>query len=530
MIVPLSSFIRLVLPRAASILLVGALVASCATSTDTPQAQGGGAATAADVNIERVVLQAYRAIGDRHLYEPNFRAISAETYRGFASTDPALALDTSDTAFTVKRDGREILTRPTPADASDGRAWGGMLAELLAGSIDASPALKESDRQALIRQAMAATTKQLDRNSRYADPEEARDNRFQRDGGGGIGITVERTDDKKILLRAIQDGSPSAKAGLQIGDQIMAIDGESMMDRPLSDVVRYLRGTVGTPVALTVLRPSQGRELVVSMKRSRIIPTTVVYERRDDVALIVLSGFNTATTDNLRTAIDRARSEIGSSLAGLIIDMRGNRGGLLDQAQAVAEVFIGDGTIFSTQGRHPDSRRTYKSSTSRKIAEMPVVVLMNGGSASAAEIVAAALQDRGRAVVVGTTSYGKGTVQTVVRLANEGELILTWSRLQAPSGYTWNELGVLPSICSAKVGNGNGGQLAATSVDSNQGSLMRWHALRNPTSQEVTDLRKICPPGDNSPERDIEIANQLLHDRTLYAHAVQAGVYQAARQ
>jgi carboxyl-terminal processing protease len=521
MIVPLSSFLRSMLPHAAAILLVGALVASCATSTDSPQGgQGRGAATAADVNIERVVLQAYRAIGDRHLYEPNFRAISAETYRGFASTDPALALDTSDTAFTVKRDGREVMTRPTPSDASDGRAWGG--------SIDASPALQESDRQALIRQAMAATTKQLDRNSRYADPEEARDNRFQRDGGGGIGITVERTDDKKILLRAIQEGSPSAKAGLQIGDQIMAIDGESMMDRPLSDVVRYLRGTVGTPVALTVLRPSQGRELTVSMKRSRIVPTTVVYERRDDVALIILSGFNTATTDNLRTAIDRARTEIGPSLAGLIIDMRGNRGGLLDQAQAVAEVFIGDGTIFSTQGRHPDSRRTYKSSTSRKIAELPVVVLMNGGSASAAEIVAAALQDRGRAVVVGTTSYGKGTVQTVVRLANEGELILTWSRLQAPSGYTWNELGVLPSICTTKVGNGS--QVAANSVDSNQSSLMRWHALRNPTPQEVIDLRKICPPGDNSPERDIEIASQLLHDRTLYAHAVQAGVYQAARQ
>lgn len=526
MIVPLSSPFRLVLPRAAAILLVGALVVSCATSTETPQAQGR-AAVAADVNIERVVLQAYRAIGDRHLYEPDFRSLSAETYRGFASADPAMALETSDTSFTVKRDGREVMSRSTPRDTSDGRAWGGMLAELMAGSIDASPALHDSDRQTLIRQAMAATTKQLDRNSRYADPEEARDNRFQRDGGGGIGITVERTEDKRILLRAVQDGSPAGKAGLQAGDQILAIDGESMVDRPLTDIVRHLRGTIGTPVVLTVLRPAQGRELTIGMKRGRIIPTTVVYERRGDVALIVLSGFNTATTDNLRAAIDRARAEIGPGLAGLIIDMRGNRGGLLDQAQTVAEQFVGDGTIFSTQGRHPDSRRTYKSSASRKVADLPVVVLINGGSASAAEIVAAALQDRGRAVVVGTTSYGKGTVQTVVRLANEGELILTWSRLQAPSGYTWNELGVLPSICTAKVGNGD--QLATTSVDSNQGSLMRWHALRNPTSQEVADLRKICPPGENSPERDIELASQLLHNRALYAHAVQAGIYQAAR-
>lgn len=521
----LTSFSRSALARVAASLLVGALVASCATSTDAPSTQARSASVTTDANIERVVLQAYRAISDRHLYEPNFRTLSAETYRGFASTDPALSLETSDSSFTVRRDGREVISRPTPADTSDGRAWGGMLAELLAGSIDSSPSLQESDRQALIRKAMAATTKQLDRNSRYADPEEARDNRFQRDGGGGIGITIERTDDKRIMIRALQEGSPAAKAGLLVGDQLLAVDGKPMVDSALADVVQNLRGTIGTPVALTILRPSEGRELTIGMKRGRIVPTTVVYERRGDIALIVLSGFNTATTDNLRTAIEKARADIGPGLAGLILDMRGNRGGLLDQAQAVAELFIGDGTIFSTQGRHPDSRRTYRSATARKVADLPVVVLMNGGSASAAEIVAAALQDRGRAVVVGTTSYGKGTVQTVVRLANEGELILTWSRLQAPSGYTWNELGVLPSVCTAKAGDPN---QIGTSVDANQSSLMRWHAMRNPTQQEVTDLRKICPPGETSPERDIEIASQILHDRALYAHAVQLGNYQAA--
>jgi carboxyl-terminal processing protease len=375
---------------------------------------------------------------------------------------------------------------------------------------------------------MVATTKQLDRNSRYADPDEAKDNRFQRDGGGGVGITVERTDDKKVLIRAVQEGSPSAKAGVQVGDQILAIDGEMMVEAPLADIVHKLRGSVGAPVTLTVLRPTTGGELVIAMKRGRIIPTTVVYERRDTVAMVKLSGFNSATTDSLHKAIDRARAEIGRDLQGIILDMRSNRGGLLDQAQSVAEEFIGDGVIFSTQGRHPDSRRIYKSSTGHKAADnMPIVVLMNGGSASAAEIVAAALQDRGRAVVVGTTSYGKGTVQTVVRLSNEGELILTWSRLQAPSGYTWNELGVLPNICTSKVADV--AQLGPTSVDSGQGTLMRWHALRNPTKDEVTDLRKICPPGENSPERDVEVATRLLRDRGLYAHAVQAATQQAAR-
>jgi carboxyl-terminal processing protease len=525
--VPLNPFYRLALPRAVSALFAACLVVSCATSTEPSQStQGRSPATAADVSIERVVLQAYRAIGERHLFEPNFRALSAETYRGFAGPDSTLSLQTSENAFTVRRDGREVMTRPTPGDTTDGRAWGAMLAELMAGSVEASPMLQHTDRQVLIRDAMVATTRQLDRNTRYADPDEARDNRFQRDGGGGVGITVERTDDKKILIRAVQAGAPAAKAGVQAGDQILAIDGEPMTDRTLSDVVDRLRGSVGSPLVLTVLRPSQGAEYALSIKRGRIIPTTVTFERRGDVALIHLTGFNSATTDNLKAAIDKARAEIGRDMSGVIIDMRSNRGGLLDQAQTVSELFIGDGTIFSTAGRHPDSRRTYKSSNGSKATDLPIVVLMNGGSASAAEIVAAALQDRGRALVVGTTSYGKGTVQTVVRLSNEGELILTWSRLQAPSGYTWNELGVLPNICTSKVADVQ--QLGPTSLDSSQGTLMRWHAMRNPTHQEVTDLRKICPPGDSTPERDVEVASRLLHDRALYAHAVQAATQQAA--
>src|ERR1044072_8743163 len=394
--VSLIPFLVKALPRAASALIAASLVVSCATSTEAPQtASGRNPSVAADVNLERVVLQAYRAIGDRHLFEPNFRSLSSETYRGFASTDPSMVLETSDGTFIVKRDGREVLSRPTPADPTDGRAWGAMLAELMAGSLDASPALHGTDRQTLIREAMTATTKQLDRNSRYADPEEARDNRFQRDGGGGVGITVERTDDKRIMIRAVQDGSPAAKAGVQVGDQVLSIDGESMIDRPLSDVVAKLRGSVGAPVAITVMRGSPGGQYVLSMKRSRIIPTTVTYERRGDVALIHLTGFNSATTDNLKAAIDKARAELGSNMAGVIIDMRSNRGGLLDQAQTVSELFINTGTIFSTSGRHPDSRRTYKSAGG-KTPDMPIVVLMNGGSAPLADKVPAAPPAHGR--------------------------------------------------------------------------------------------------------------------------------------
>jgi carboxyl-terminal processing protease len=515
-----------VLSHAAAALVAASLVASCEPSSSRlPSAPDSQASRA---GVERVVMTAYRAIGDRHLYEPDFRKLSVETYRGFASTDPAMSLVSNDGNLTVMRDGKAVVSRAAPGNPSDGRAWGNVMADLFTTSIAASPTLQQADRQALTKGAMDATTKQLDRNTRYADPEEARDDRFQRDGGGGIGITVERTPEKKTVIRAVQQESPAGKAGIVAGDMVVSIDGEPMADRPLADIVHKLRGVVGAAVTLTVSRPSDAnKEVSATMKRSRIIPTTVEYERHGDVALIRLMGFNSATDESLHNALDKARAEIGRDFAGLIIDMRGNRGGLLDQAQDVAEEFIGDGPIFATQGRHPDSQRVYRSSSRRAIT-VPIVVLVNGNSASAAEIVAAALQDRGRAVVVGTTSYGKGTVQTVLRMPNEGELILTWSRLLAPSGYTWNELGVMPNICSAKVDDVN---KLGPEVEASRTLLGKWHAEREPSAGEVARMRAICPPGDDAPDRDVEIASRMLRDPVLYAQAVKSGaVDQAARQ
>lgn len=516
----LTLLFRRVLSHTAAALVAASLVASCgSTGASTPPSAAGS--SSAEISPQRVVAQAYRLIAERHLNEPDFRKISVETYRGFAGTDPELSLQTDGRTYSVMRDGKEIMSRQAPADPADGKAWGAMLAELFTASITASPTLQQADRNALTKAAMVATTQQLDKNTRYADPDEARDNRFQRDGGGGIGITIERTNDKKVMIIAVQDGSPAGKGGIRPGDQILEIDGENMIDRPLIDVVHKLRGPVGAPVSLSVLRLSEGRQVTALLQRGRIIPTTVTYERDGNLALIHLAGFNTATTDSLAQAIDKARADIGPELAGIIVDMRGNRGGLLDQAEGVAELFVGDGIIFSTKGRHPDSQHTYRSESRDWSGDLPVAVLVNGNSASAAEIVAAALQDRGRAVVIGTTSYGKGTVQTVVRLVNQGELILTWSKLVAPSGYTWNELGVMPNVCSAKVADPN--TVGPSAVDANQTLLRRWHAERDPSIQEVADLRKICPPSAEAPQRDLEIAASLLHNPKLYAEAVRLG-------
>src|SRR4029453_18190026 len=181
-----------------------------------------------------------------------------------------------------------------------------------------------------------------------------------------------------------------------------------------------------------------------------IVPETVTFERKGSVAYLRVYGFNQDTADSLRKEMLHAQQDIGTGLKGYIMDLRGNPGGLLDQSVAVSDLFIGHGRIVSTHGRHPDSHQ-YFEATAGDIADgLPLVVLVNGDSASAAEIVAAALQDSGPAVVVGSNSYGKGTVQTVLRMPNDGELTLTWARFHAPSGYTLNHLGVLPSICTSR--------------------------------------------------------------------------------
>jgi hypothetical protein len=181
---------------ATAALLAAALVASCEPTSDAAPVSTRNPATAADVSVERVVLQAYRAIGDRHLNEPDFRRMAQETYRGFASADPALSLQAADRSFTLLREGHQVVSRPTPADPTDGRAWGGMLAELFAASIDASPVLQQTERSTLIKGAMVATTKQLDRNSRYADPTRPRTTASSATAAAASASPSKRTDDK----------------------------------------------------------------------------------------------------------------------------------------------------------------------------------------------------------------------------------------------------------------------------------------------------------------------------------------------
>jgi carboxyl-terminal processing protease len=280
---------------------------------------------------------------------------------------------------------------------------------------------------------------------------------------------------------------------------------------------------VDSRVELKLLRPDATAPMTMLLSRAHVVPETVVYHPEGNVAYFHIYGFNSDTAESLEREIAHAKSEIGAgTIAGYVLDLRSNPGGLLDEAVAVSDLFMQKGRIVSTHGRHPDSHQYFEATAGDMTDGRPVVVLVNGNSASASEIVAAALQDSGRAVVVGSNSYGKGTVQTVLRLPNSGELTLTWARFHAPSGYTLNKLGVLPSICT----NGHSPSELVAELQHNEIRpipVAERNALKPTDIAEMERLRKICPQVKSEPATDIEMALDLIHKPALYSRAVGLG-------
>ncbi len=357
----------------------------------------------------------------------------------------------------------------------------------------------------------------LDPFSRYASADRARDNRANRDGFGGIGVTLS-VDETGIVVATVMPGTPAEAQGLRVGDRIMLADGEPLTGLPMGEVLTRLRGVVGSTLNLTVERDN--RRLVVSLSRARIVPTTVTMKREGDAVMIRIAGFNQGTARQVEEAVDEAKAAYGSALKGIILDLRGNPGGLLDQAVAISELFLPQGEILSTQGRHPRSRQKYRASGSDVAEGLPMVVLINGGSASASEIVAAALQDNRRALLVGTASYGKGSVQTVVRLPNDGELTITWARMFSPLGFPLNKFGIMPSVCTSQSSGNNSDELLR---DLRSGALSPGAAVaqRRAATERgeggAEAMRNACPARVLDTEIDLKVARQLIDDPPLYA-------------
>ncbi|WP_119459540.1 S41 family peptidase [Rhodospirillaceae bacterium SYSU D60014] len=436
-----------------------------------------------------------------------------------STIDPELSVKrTADSVILlVDRDAHAVFE--TPAH-DDGAAWGILTANIVDSARSVSPHLRGTSSEALYETMFEGILSSLDGVSRYASATEAFENRVSREGFGGIGIRIAVGDDA-VRVVSVMHYTPAERAGLRADDVISHINGLPVDGLDQDAVVDLLRGPVGTPVDLEVRHSGAKTSRAVAVTRAHIVPETVVYRREGDIAYLRVYSFNLETAQSLRKELIHARADVGDDLEGFVLDLRGNPGGLLDQAVAVADLFLERGRIVSTHGRHPDSHQYFEASGGDYGDGLPIVVLINGNSASAAEIVAAALQDSGRGVVIGSNSYGKGTVQTVLRMPNQGELTLTWARFHAPSGYTLHHLGVLPSICtnsadntaSHLIGALRGGRLVPVPT-----------VLRNAADPEDTSgldrLRAACPLRKVEEAVDLQVALALLEEPALYERAI----------
>jgi len=311
--------------------------------------------------------------------------------------------------------------------------------------------VEEVSDQKLVEAAINGMLTSLDPHSSYLNEKAFNDMQIQTKGEfGGLGIEVTM-DNGLVKVVSPIDETPAAKAGIMPGDYISEIDGKPVMGMTLNDAVDKLRGKAGSKVTVTILRQGEKEPKEITMVRDVIKIKSVRAEKENDVAYLRITSFSEATDKNLKTEFEKIKKDVGASnLKGVVLDLRNNPGGLLDQAIGVANDFLDKGEIVSTRGRIADSAKRFDAKPDGDMARgLPVVVLINGGSASASEIVAGALQDHKRAVIMGTKSFGKGSVQTVIPLPGNGAMRLTTSRYYTPSGHSIQAKGIEPDITVA---------------------------------------------------------------------------------
>lgn len=362
----------------------------------------------------------------------------------------------------------------------------------------------------------------LDPHSSYMSPEELRDSQSQMRGEySGLGIEVTAEDGLIKVVSPIDD-TPASRAGIHVGDYITHINGNPIIGLTLNEAVALMRGDAGTPIQITVAR--EGSEpLDVSLTREVITVSPVKWHLEGDVGVVRISTFNNErTASTLESALADLKKKAPGGLKGIVLDLRNNPGGLLDQANLVADDFLDGGEITSTRGRDPNDIQRYNAHRGEVLPGVPMIVLVNGGSASASEIVAGALQDRRRAVLLGTTSFGKGSVQTVIPLNNgrDGALRLTTARYYTPAGRSIQGTGIDPDL-----------EVAQTRTD--DAKLRRLglseadlpNALANPNGAKrgVHEIKEQPPENwDKDGDFQMKRALEVLRDQAKYAEILRS--------
>ena len=437
--------------------------------------------------------------------------------RGLTALDPDLMPELRERELVLRQRGQPIFDAPLP-DGASAEGWGALAASVSGAAFTASEPVRAAGTQGVIRSFFDELFNHLDPYSRYVPPGAADTERDRRSGAAGLGLTVVRTR-AGIVVQDVVPGSPADDSGIRPGDRIQGVDEHVIRGEDAATVESWIRGPEGSTVHLAWR--ARGRLHTQDIERALVPPQTVTAERLGEVVLIHISGFSADTDDQFQAALEAGF--VGHRVRGIVVDLRGNRGGLLRQAVSVVNQVQTSGIVVTTAGRNPQSSRVWQSGTVDDGSKgRPMVILVDGRTASAAEIMAASLEDNGRAVVVGSSTLGKGLVQTIAPMPDGGELFVTWSRVLAPGGWPIQGLGVLPQVCTSLGEDPLRSQLAdlAAGQQSFAPALARHNSARAPLPvAEVVDLRNACPAAEGR-DADLEAAGFLLDHPTAYQTAL----------
>lgn len=372
--------------------------------------------------------------------------------------------------------------------------------------------VEEPTDEQLIEAAITGMLGSLDPHSSYLNPKSFREMQVQTRGEfGGLGIEVTMENGLVKVVTPI-DETPASKAGVQPGDIVTHLDGEPVLGLTLDEAVKRMRGKVGTDIKLTLRR--EGRDpFDVTLTRAVIKIQSVRAHLEGKIGYVRVTQFNEQAKSGIEKAVAKFHEEIGNQLQGLILDLRNNPGGLLDQAVGVSDLFLDKGEIVSTRSRRPEDTQRFNARPGDLVKGLPMVVLINGGSASASEIVAGALQDHERALLLGTKSFGKGSVQTIIPLAGgRGAMKLTTARYYTPSGRSIQQVGIVPDIEVKQA------RIEAIVTPERRREADLRGALQNSDTPPAADATAKDTPADQTPE-DYQLgrALDLLRGIALFA-------------
>lgn len=471
--------------------------------------------------VHSVIATALEFLGPRTLEQHSSRDFTLWGLGSLTALDPTLAIDSRGADIRLLAGQTPLLTRATPAPQND-EGWAQLAVDFLAAAREHSDGVRTATREELVQAFFDELFNHLDPYSRYIGPSSASTDREARVGGeADAGVTLTRKG-RDIVISAVNANGPAWSAEVDTGDKLLAVNNRLTAGQSVETVTNWLRGEEDSRVTLRLLSPGQRRGHTVVLRRAKVPPETVFAFASGSLVVLRVTSFSSDTAEEMSQYLDQATQDPG--LKGLIIDLRGNRGGVLQQAVTAAALLLDRGVAAVTDGRDAQANHIWAVQGGDMTNGLPIAILVDGRTASAAEILAAALADHKRAVVIGSSTLGKGLVQTVAQLPDEGELFVTWSRVIAPLHWPLQGLGVMPQLCTS-LGEADSARqmhdLAHGQLD-NQPAVQASRAARFPLPvSRILAIRKACPAALGS-DRDMTVARSVLENKAWYATALSA--------